>query len=120
VKLQFHLIVQDSTNLDDVLVADAVEEEVTTAPTAPGDVQCPEARHDIVAGLRPCYARVIRKLAHRLKQRIPIGPGLPRAKILGRPLDYVCEFEFSDGAETNMPLFLGHQPSFAGARNDHF
>ena len=57
VKLQFHVIVQDSTNLDDVPVADAVEEEVTTAPTAPGDVQCPEARHDIVAGLRPRYAK---------------------------------------------------------------
>ena len=51
-KLQFHLIVQDSTDLDDMPVADAVEEEVTTAPTAPRDVQCPEARHDVVAGLR--------------------------------------------------------------------
>ena len=58
VKLQFHLIVQDSTDLDDMPVADAVEEEVTTAPTAPRDVQCPEARHDVVAGLRPRYARV--------------------------------------------------------------
>jgi len=48
---QIHLVVQNSADFYDLPFGDPVEEEVTSAPTVPGNVKRTEARHDLVARL---------------------------------------------------------------------
>jgi hypothetical protein len=49
VTLQVHPVVQDSTDFDHPLVDDAIQQEVPSAPSVPGDMERAEARHDLVA-----------------------------------------------------------------------
>jgi hypothetical protein len=72
---QIHLVVQNSADFYDLPLGDPVEEEVTSAPTVPGDVKRTEARHDVVARLRADQIGTVRKLADRPNQRIAIGFG---------------------------------------------
>jgi len=46
--LQFHLIVQDTADFNDPTFDDSVEEEVTSAPTVPCNMDRVEAPHDLV------------------------------------------------------------------------
>ena len=83
-------------------------------PPAPCDVKRAEAWHDVVAPFRPWRARISRKLADRAEQCISIDSGLPSAKILGCPANYVCKIELGEGAEANTPALLDHPDVIRG------
>jgi hypothetical protein len=107
--------VQDSADFDHPIFGGAVEEEVTSAPTVPCNMERAEARHDLVARSRSGDIEAVRELTDCLHQRIPINRGLSRPEILGCPLEDVCEVDFSDSAEANAPLPRYHEMSFACA-----
>jgi hypothetical protein len=81
VTLQVHLIMQDSTDLDDPVMDDPIEEDVTASPAVPGDMECAEPRHDLVAGSGAGHVRAIRKLANGACQCVTIDSGLVYAEI---------------------------------------
>src|ERR1700674_4017260 len=117
---QVHPVVQDATDLNDPTLNDPVNQEVTSAAAVPGSVERADARHDVVACLRSGDVRTVREFADRLKERVPIDPGLPRAEILCRPFEDVCEIEFCGSAKANAPSPLGHEGSFTRSGNDLF
>src|ERR1700674_5319423 len=117
---QVHPVVQDATDLNDPTLNDPVNQEVTSAAAVPGSVDGADARHDVVACPRSSDVRTVREFADRLKERVPINPGLPRAEILCRPLENVCEIELCGGAKANAPSPLGHKVSFTCSGNDVF
>ena len=112
--LQFHLIVQDTADFNDPTFDDAVEEEVTSTPTVPCNMERAEATHNLVARFRSGYIGAVRQLADSLQQRIPVDCSLPRPEILSGPPKDVCEIDFSDSGEANAPL-RGHEVSFTCA-----
>jgi hypothetical protein len=111
---------QDAAYLDRSPANDAIQKEVSSAPTVPSDVKNAGARHDLVASFRPRYVGAVHKLSHRTNDRIAINSGLLDAKIIGCPPENVCEVELCRNAELNAPFPLGHAVSFDSARNDLF
>jgi hypothetical protein len=101
--------VQDTADLDHPPFDSAIQNEVTPAPTMPGNMEGTEARHDFVARLRSCYFGTIRKLGDRLHESVPIDPRLARAEILSCPLEDVCEIELCDSTEANAPISIAHK-----------
>src|SRR5580700_7181254 len=93
---------------------------MASTPAVPGNVERAQPRHDLVARLRSGYIGTVRKLADRPNQRVAINPRLPRAEILGCPLEDVSEVELRDRAEAYAPRLLDHGPSFARAGNNSF
>jgi hypothetical protein len=106
---QIHLVVQDTTDFDDPAFDSPIQEEVTSRPTMPGNMECAEARHDLVARFRSRDVGTVGKLADRPNECVPIDPGLPRAEILSCPLQNVCEIEFGDSAKANAPPSFAHE-----------
>src|SRR5262249_34828146 len=116
---QLHLIVQDAADLD-TPCDNTIYEQVTSPPTAPGNMERTQTRHDLVARFRSSHIGAMRKFADRTQERGAIHSGLARPKVIGRPSENVREIEFSDSAETNAPSWPDHLRSFAPAGNDLF
>jgi hypothetical protein len=118
VALQVHTIVQDAPDFDDPSRSYPVQEKVTSATTMSRNVQNAEAPHDLVSGLGSSDIGTVGKLADRLNKRVAIETGLPRAEILSRPFENICEIELCRSAEPNAPFPLGHDALLSSARND--
>jgi hypothetical protein len=82
------------------------------------NVQNTEAPHDLVSGLGSSHIGTVGKLADRLNKRVAIATGLPRAEILSRSFENICEIELCRSAEPNTPFPLGHDALLSFARND--
>jgi len=115
VALQVHIVVQDASDFDEPSWSYPVQEEVTSATTMSRNVERAEARHDLVSDLGPGNVGTVGKLADRLNKRIPIESGLPRAEILSRPFEDICEIELCRSAEANAPFPLDHEALFGCA-----
>jgi hypothetical protein len=101
--LQIHPIMQDTADLDDLRIADAIEQKVPAGSTTSRDMERADSRHDVMPNARTGDIRAIREFSHRQEQRLSINMGLTRPKIGGCPLQDICEVELRDGAETNTP-----------------
>jgi hypothetical protein len=72
------------------------------------NMQNAEAPHDLVSDLGSSDIGTVGKLAGRLNKRVAIATGLPRAEILSRSFENICEIELCRSAEPNTPFPLGH------------
>ena len=113
--LQIHAVMQDACDFDHSVSDNPVQEEVTSATTMSRNVERAEARHDLVSDLGPGNVGTVGKLADRLNKRVPIESGLPRAEILSRPFEDICEIELCRSAEANAPFPLDHEALFGCA-----
>jgi hypothetical protein len=118
VALQVHTVVQDAPDFDDPSRSHPVQEKVTSATTMSSNVECAEAPHDLVSGLGSSDIGTAGKFADRLNKRVAIETGLPRAKILSRPFENICEIQLCRSAEPNAPFLLGHDALLSCAGND--
>jgi hypothetical protein len=101
---------RDAADLDHPRFDGAIQNELMSAPTMPGNMEGTQARHDFAACLRSRYFGTVRKLGDRLRKSVPIDPRLAYAEILGCPREDVCEIAFCDRAEAKiraglMPLW---------------
>lgn len=116
--LQIHAVVQDAPDFDDSSGSYPVQEKVTSATTMSSDVERAEAPHDLVSGLGSGDIGIAGKLADRLNKCVAVETGLPRAEILSRPFENICEVELCRSAEPDAPFPLGHYVLSSCAGND--
>jgi hypothetical protein len=113
--LQFHSIVQDTSDFDRSLCRYPIHKEVPSAPAMSSNVEGTEASRDLVPGFGPGNVGTVGKLADRQKQRVPIESRLTRAETLNCPPDDVGEIELRGGTKPNAPIPLGHEASYSAA-----
>jgi hypothetical protein len=118
VALQIHTVVQDAPDFDDPSRSYSEQKKATSATTMSSDVECAEAPHDLVSGLGSSDIGTCGKFADRLNKRVAIETGLPRAEILSRPFENICEIELCRSAEPNAPFPPGHDALSRCAQND--
>jgi hypothetical protein len=111
--LKVHSIVQDAHDFDRAVWRPTVHQEVTSAATAPCDVQRAKTGQDLFAGLGARNIGTIGKLANGLNERVAIDARLPHAKTLSGPSDDVREVDLGGGAETDAPSPLGHRKVYS-------
>jgi hypothetical protein len=118
VALQVQTVVQDAPDFDDPSRSHPVQEKVASATTMSSNVECAEAPHDLVSGLGSGDIGTAGKFADRLNKHVAIEPGRPRAKILSRPFENICEIQLCSSAEPNAPFLPGHDALLRCAGND--
>jgi hypothetical protein len=88
---------------------ESIHQEVPPATTVPRNVECADAVHDLVSGLRPHRVGTTGKFPDRPNKGVPIGQGLPCTEILGGPFQNIGEIELCGSAQANAPSALDHE-----------